>query len=94
MAKTQPKNYNVDLMAPDEVNQLKALVQEFVKKIEAVDQEIETLKTDRKEIVEEYQSKLDMKTLAAALRVTKIQSVVAHKDTFDLFIEALKDPTQ
>lgn len=81
-------------MQPDEVNELKRLVQEFVKKIETVDQEIETLKTDRKEIMEEYSSKLDMKTLAAALRVVKIQSVVAHKDTFDLFVEALKDPTQ
>ena len=38
---------------------------------------------------EEYTSKLDMKTLQAALKVIKIQQSVAHKDTYDLFIEAL-----
>ena len=48
----------------------------------------------RKEIIEEYGEKLDLKTLTAALRVVKIQREVAHKDTFDLFIEALTDPTQ
>ena len=45
----------------------------------------------RKEIIEEYTDKLDMKTLHAALRVLKIQQGVAHKDTYDLFLEALTD---
>ena len=76
-------------MQPDEHNTLKALVKEFVTKIESVDNEIELLKQDRKEIIEEYTDKLDMKTLTAALRVLKIQQGVSHKDTFDLFIEAL-----
>jgi hypothetical protein len=35
-----------------------------------------------------------MKTLQAALRVLKIQKGVEHKHTFDLFIEALTDPSQ
>ena len=90
--KTSPKQYNVATMQPDEVNALRALVKEFVGKIESVDNEIELLKQDRKEIVEEYEEKLDYKTLQAALKVAKIQSEVVHRDTFDLFMEALSDP--
>lgn len=90
MAKKQTiKQYNVDVMQPDELNALKALVKEFVGKIESVDNEIELLKNDRKEIIEEYTEKLDMKTLQAALKVLRIQNQVAHRDTFDMFLEAL-----
>lgn len=81
-------------MQPDEINALRALVKEFVGKIESVDNEIELLKQDRKEIIEEYEEKLDYKTLQAALKVVKIQNEVVHRDTFDLFIEALTDPAQ
>lgn len=90
--KNSPKQYNVALLQPDEINALRALVKEFVGKIESVDNEIELLKTDRKELIEEWSEKLDMKTLSAALKVVKIQKEVVHRDTFDLFIEAL-DPT-
>lgn len=92
--KKPEKQYNIAVMQPNEINQLRALVKEFVGKIEAVDNEIEMLKEDRKEIIEEYSEKLDYKTLQAALRVVKIQESVEHKDTFDLFMEALSDPTQ
>jgi len=92
MAKA-PKNYNIAVMQPDEVGALRNLVKEFITKIEAIDNEIELLKGDRKEVIEEYQNKLDMKTLQAALRVLKIQQGVAHKDTYDLFIEALTEAT-
>ena len=83
------KNYNVETMQPDEINALRALVKEFIHKIESIDNEIELLKGDRKEIIEEYSEKLDMKTLQSALKVVKIQQGVAHQDTFDLFLEAL-----
>jgi uncharacterized protein (UPF0335 family) len=76
------------------LNELKKLVKEFVSKIESVDNEIELLKQDRKEIIEEYEEKLDYKTLQAALKVVKIQNEVVHRDTFDLFMEALSDPSQ
>lgn len=93
MAKKTPKNYNVATLQPDELNELKKLALEFVEKVQNIDNEIETLKMDRKEIFEEYSEKLDMKTLTAALRTLKIESTVAHKDTYDMFLEALKDPT-
>lgn len=76
-------------MQPDELNALRALVKEFMGKVESIDNEIELLKTDKQELIEEYSDRLDMKTLQAALRVTKIQKGVQHKDAFDLFLEAL-----
>lgn len=87
--KIPPKQYNTADMQPDELNALRALVKEFVGKVETIDNEIELLKQDRKELIEEWSEKLDMKTLTAALKVLKIQSEVTHKDTFDLFVEAL-----
>jgi uncharacterized protein (UPF0335 family) len=81
-------------MQPDELNSLKDLVKEFMNRLQNIDNEIETLKEDRKELIEEFKSKLDMKTLQAALRVVKIQQGVAHKDTFDVFLEVLTDPTK
>jgi uncharacterized protein (UPF0335 family) len=85
----RPKNYNIAELQPDEINSLRSLVKEFMLKIESIDNEVELLKQDRKEVIEEYQEKLDMKTLQAALKVVKIQQGVEHKDTFDLFLEAL-----
>jgi uncharacterized protein (UPF0335 family) len=93
MSKRAPKNYNIATLQPDEVGALRNLVKEFITKIEAIDNEIELLKGDRKEVIEEYTDKLDMKTLQAALKVLKIQQSVAHKDTYDLFIEALTEAT-
>ena len=84
---------NVAELQPDELNALKALVKEFMTKVQNVDNEIELLKEDRKDLIEDYKQKLDYKTLLAALKVIKIQAGVEHKDTYDLFLEALSDPT-
>jgi len=80
-------------MQPDELGALRNLVKEFITKVEAINNEIELLKSDRKDVIEEYTDKLDMKTLQAALKVLKIQQAVAHRDTYDLFIEALTEAT-
>lgn len=94
MSKQSPKNYNIATMMPDEVNALRLVVKEFINRCQNIDNEIETLKEDRKELIEEFKEKLDMKTLQAAMKVVKIEQGVAHRDTYDLFTEALKDPTQ
>jgi uncharacterized protein (UPF0335 family) len=89
--KNSTQNYNVALYQPDELNALKDLVKEFISKVESIDNEVELLKQDRKDLVEEYSQKLDVRTLNAALRVIKIQNTVVHRDAYDLFIEALSD---
>lgn len=92
MAKTTVDKSVAELQ-PDELNALKALVKEFMSKVESIDNEIELLKSDRKELIEEYSTKLDFKTLQAALKVVKIQNNVAHRDTYDLFVEVLTSAT-
>jgi uncharacterized protein (UPF0335 family) len=84
------KNYNIAVMQPTELNALKTLVKEFMNRITNIDNEIELLKEDRKEVIAEYSDKLDYKTLQAALKVLKIQEGVEHKDTYDLFMEVLE----
>lgn len=90
MAKKQP-TYNVELMTPDELGAVKKLVGEFMSRLSNVENEIETLKEDRKELITEFKEKLDMKTLQLAIKQVKLERGVAHKDTFDMFIEVLKD---
>ena len=81
-------------MQPDELKALKVTVKEFMERLTTIKSEQETLKDDEKSLIEEFSEKLDMKTLKAAMRVVKIQSQVAHRDTFDNFIEVLTDPAQ
>lgn len=71
---------------------IKQNVIDFVTKLNAIDAEIGLLKQDKKEIIEEYKKKLDMKTFNAALKFVKIRAAVEHKDTFDAFVEVLADP--
>ena len=91
MAKKAPEKAVAELQ-PDELNALKALVTEFIDKVQSIDNEIEELKGDRKQLFEDYSDKLDHKTLQLVLKVLKIQSAVAHRDAYDLFMEVLTDP--
>ncbi len=84
-------NIPVADMQPDELNALKLVVKEFVERLTVIKNEQETLKEDEKALIEEFKEKLDMKTLKAALRVLKIHSQIAHKDTFDSFMEVLTE---
>lgn len=77
----------------EELKNLKATVEEFIRRSAAIDNEIETLKEDKKTLIEEFKTRVDMKTLNAALRVVKIRSKVEHKSTFDAMMEVLEDPS-
>jgi len=91
MSKQSPKQYNTELMMPDELGAIKTLVKEFIGKVEFIDNEIGLLKEDRKDVIEDFSGKLDMKTLIMALKVIKIQKGVQHKDTYELFLNALSN---
>lgn len=78
-------------MMPDELGAIKTLVKEFIGKVEFIDNEIGLLKEDRKDVIEDFSGKLDMKTLIMALKVIKIQKGVQHKDTYELFLNALSN---
>lgn len=90
---TKGVDYNIATLQPDELNELKKVVVEYVQRKENIENEITTLKEDLKTLDEEFSEKLDMKTLNNVLRILKIESKVVHKDAFDTYIEALKDPS-
>lgn len=77
---------------PDELGELKKTLKEFIDRRAAIENEIETLKGDLKDLTEEFKGRLDTKTLDAVLRVMKIEANVKHKSTYDAMIEVLKDP--
>ena len=78
-------------MQPDELNALKGVVREFIDRLKTIDNEVDLLKEDRKQLIEDFSGKLDMKTLKAALRIVQIKQTVFHKDSFDTFMEILDD---
>lgn len=90
MALKETVNKTADLM-PDELKALKVLVEEFIAKLQNIDNEIQLLKDDRKDLLEEYSDRLDMRTLKAAMRIVDIKKSVAHKDTFESFLEVLEE---
>lgn len=82
-----------DVMSND-TEEVKATVNEFMSRLNNIENELETLKEDKKELIAEFKQKLDVKTLQACLRILKIKRSVEHKGTFDTLMEVLQDPTQ
>lgn len=71
------------------LSELKEIAHEFLSRLNTIDNELLLLKEDRKELIDEYSKKLDMKTFKAAIQVNKIKKQVEHEDTFDVFLEIL-----
>lgn len=75
---------------PASITELQPVVEEFVKRLKTIENEIELLSEDKKRLVDEFSDKLDVKTLKAAMRVVAVREKVSHKDTFDTFVEVLE----
>lgn len=75
---------------PASLTELQPIVEEFVKRLRTIENEVKLLNDDKKQLVEEFSSKLDVKTLKAAMRVVEVREKVGHKDTFDTFVEVLE----
>ena len=75
---------------PDNFNDLKPIVSEFVSRMRTLENEEQLLRESKKELVEEYSEKLDTKTLKLALRLVDIKKKVTQKHYFDLFLEILE----
>ena len=78
----------VDVM-PSSITELQPIIEEFINKLKTIESEIELLKQDKQELVDEYSSKIDMKTLKNAMRVAAIKEKVERKETFESFCEIL-----
>lgn len=74
----------------DDGSDLKASVTEFVTRLQNIEAEMSELRDRKKELVQDFEGKFDMKTLRLALRVAKAQSEVAHKFEYDTMLEILE----
>lgn len=86
---TKEKGHGADSM-PSSLTELAPIVSEFVEKLKSLRNEQELLKTQEKELFEEYEDKLDVKTLKLALRAVSLKEKVEHKDAFDNLCEVLE----
>jgi uncharacterized protein (UPF0335 family) len=64
-------------------------VRELVEKISQIDNEIKLLQEDRKEVLEEYKDKLDLKAFKAAMRIVKLRENVDGTE-LDNILEVLE----
>lgn len=77
-----------DRMPSDPV-ELKKIVDTFMDRYTNVQNEMELLKEDEVNLIEEFSDRLDMKTLKQAIRAVKLAKKVNHKDTFEQFVEII-----
>ena len=75
---------------PDELGALKVVVGEFVRRLKAIEGELDLLKESKKDLVDEFKEKLDTTTLNQALRAVKIRKKAKYMDTFDAFVGILE----
>lgn len=89
--KKRAPEIDVASLQPDELNELKSVMREFIKRLTNIDNEMSLLRESRKELLEEYTEKLDTKMLQRAMKVVKLESEVPHRDAYDRFKELLED---
>ena len=78
------KAYNLQELQPDELNELKDLVRDYVKRLKSLDSEITGLREAKSDLNDEFKNKLDIRTLNIVMRILKAEDSVQHRDTFDL----------
>jgi len=69
----------------------KTVVCELVEKISQIDNEIKLLQTDRKEVIDDYKDKLDIKAFKAAMRIIKLRESVDDKTELDNILLVLDE---
>jgi uncharacterized protein (UPF0335 family) len=75
---------------PASKTELQPIIEEFVSKLRSIENEIDTLKEDQKELIEQYSDRLDTKTLKLAIKMVDFKAKIERKDTFDMMVEILE----
>jgi uncharacterized protein (UPF0335 family) len=74
---------------PQELGELKELLEKFMTRFTRIESEMELLKEDQKTLVEEFEDRLDTKTLRQAIRIVRAKKKIKHQDTFERYEECL-----
>jgi uncharacterized protein (UPF0335 family) len=71
----------------------KEIIHELVEKVIDLEHEIKTLQENRKEILDEYKDKVDLKVFNAALKIARIKSKLAQTsdESLDEVLNAVED---
>lgn len=83
----------IESMGPSELDEFKKQVQEYISRHEELEGHMAGIKEDLKTLDDEFSEKVDLKTLKQVVKILKIESEIAHKDTADTIREALTDPS-
>ena len=78
------------LQSKDDVSSELDTLREYLKRRQLIEGELQVLKEDIKTLDEEFKTKLDIKTLRLAANVAKAKAKVAHKHTFDNFLDVIE----
>ena len=76
---------------PTELGALREVVTTFMERFDRMENEIDLLKEDQKQLIEDFSDRLDVKTLKQAIRTVKIKKKVDKLDTFESFVEILDE---
>lgn len=74
---------------PQELGELKELLEKFMSRFTSIESEMELLKEDQKTLIEEFEDRLDTKTLRQAIRIVRAKKKIKHQDTFERYEECL-----
>lgn len=71
----------------------KEIVHELIEKIVDLEHEIKTLQETRKEVLDEYRDRVDLKVFNAALKIARIKSRLAStsSESLDDVLDAVED---
>lgn len=72
-------------MPDSKVVTLEQEVEAYVDRLISIEHEMELLREERKALNEEYEDRLDVKTLQHAIRIKKAEDKVKNKTTYDLY---------
>ena len=64
-----------------EIKMSDTVVTEFIEKLTRIEGEIQLLAEDRKELINEFKDRIDMKALMAAIRIVKIKSRLGSSES-------------
>jgi uncharacterized protein (UPF0335 family) len=57
------------------------IVKEFIEKLSTIENELKLLNEDKKDLIQEYKEKIDMKALMAAIRIVKIKNKLGPSES-------------
>ena len=76
---------------PMEQGELKKTLGEFMERFMRVENEMQLLKEDAKALLEEFEDRLDTKTLKQAIQIARAKRRIKHQDTFERYESVLDD---